>query len=81
MPLALFHSTKDSGVYAVTADPTGGNLPEEAGPWRQCTDAILTDGGMLADLVTSDAVGEVVASKGWYLARVSPTNPPSPPGG
>jgi hypothetical protein len=80
MALSLFQSTTDPSVYAFTANPFVRNLPDDFGPWRPIDLAGLTDGGMLAGLAASNAVGEVVVRKGVYLARVLPPVSPFPPG-
>lgn len=78
MTLALFRSTKDPGIYGFSADATGSNLPDESGPWCRCSDAVLTDGGMLAGLANSEVLAGVVERKGFYLARLFPPAPPFP---
>jgi hypothetical protein len=35
MRITLFRSTKEPDVFGFTADPTGGNLPDEFGPWQK----------------------------------------------
>jgi hypothetical protein len=76
MGLSLFRSTKDPGVYGITTDASGCNLPDHFAPWRDSS-GILADGGLIASLVSSDAVHEVVTRDGFYLARTAGSRDPA----
>jgi hypothetical protein len=75
MSVLLFRSVTDPGLYGLTADASGSNLPDEHAPRRQLDKAILDDGGILAAFAASDAVRAVVELKGFCLSRPFPAAP------
>jgi hypothetical protein len=75
MQPTLFRSTKESDVFGFTTDPTGSNLPEEFGPWRQAGEgtAAQTDAGdSLNEIASSDPVLKAVERDGFYIGAEGP---------
>jgi hypothetical protein len=74
MDLALFRSTKELAIAALTVDPTGQNLPVEYGPWKKSGNAVGIAGGeRLAGFGPSSDVTEAVRRDGFYLGRPGPS--------
>ncbi len=69
MQLYLFVSGSALGIFALTADKTGSNLPAEIDPW------ILDGNGALpatARPESSDLVTEAVKKHGYFLGHSEP---------
>jgi hypothetical protein len=82
MKLTLFRSTKEPDVFGFTADPTGGNLPDEFSPWRKAAEGTAAQayaGDSLDDgIASSDPVIKAVERDGFYLARSGVTRSQEP---
>jgi hypothetical protein len=69
MAIYLFFSESDAGVFALTADWAGINLPPELGPWsRSGNGQDLSQEGETEDSV-SNPVHAIIAGAGFYLGR------------
>ncbi len=74
MHIFLFFSERDTRVFGLTADPEGGNLPFDLGPWSKSGDgeALYTDPGEgLAGFKASNPVMAAIKHDGFYLGRTS----------
>ncbi len=72
MKLSLFKSMKEPDVFAYTADPSGGNLPAEFGPWLKAGEGSPAEAHAGQDpngLSPSDPISMAVAKDGFYLVR------------
>jgi hypothetical protein len=72
MNIYLFRSTKEPDIFGFTADSTGGNLPDEFGPWRAAgggSAAQAYAGSSLDGQAASDPVVKALERDGFYLAR------------
>jgi hypothetical protein len=71
MRLSLFRSVNDPRVYGFTADAAGNNLPGEYAPWKYFDDAALAVDGILAPLISSEYVAQLVQRDGFYIMRIA----------
>jgi hypothetical protein len=81
MKLSLFKSTTEADLFGYTADPSGGNLPAEFGPWLKAGEGSPAEahaGQGPNGLSPSDPISTAVARDGFYLVRSGvPTHSPS----
>ena len=74
MKISLFRSSKEPDVFGFTADPTGGNLPDELGPWHVAgsgTAAQAYAGSRLDRLASFDPVVKAVERDGFYRLKAA----------
>ena len=72
MRLSLFKSTKETDLFGYTADPSGGNLPAEFGPWQKAGEGSPAEahaGHKPNGLSPSDPISMAVERDGFYLVR------------
>jgi len=72
MRIYLYEAVRDPQIKAFTNDATGGNLPDEQGPWRRS--------GSGSALVTGDpsggAVAAIVERDGYWIPSPTPAAQP-----
>lgn len=71
MRLSLFRSVNDPREYGFTADTAGNNLPADYAPWERFDDAALAVDGILAPLISSEHVAQVVQRDGFYIMLIA----------
>jgi len=60
--LFVFVSDQNGGLFALTRDPSGANLPWAYGPWQGSTDQTLGD-------VAKERTLDSIELRGYYLSR------------